>query len=349
MCQESSGEAEDGVAAAAWPEAADGFATAVLAGQVQGRWAAAGLGQAGEYNGAAMDIEERSFAIVGAGVVGRSLAFALAEGGLRVAAVGSRRVEAARAVADGVRAPVATSDLAAAARHADVVVLSVPDDVVAAVCRAIAEGGGFEAGDIVVHLSGALGADELAAARGCGAHALAFHPAQTFARPDSALFRGIVCVLEGDCEAVGFGSRLAVRLGAVPAVVRPEAKALYHAALCIACNYFVALADAASGLLAEAGLSEAPLDVLMPLVRGTADNLERVGLPDALTGPISRGDVATVQKHLDALAVRAPALLPLYRSLGLRTVRLARRKGTVDAAQAHALAGLLAGPGGPGP
>ena len=286
-------------------------------------------------------VSHRRFVIIGAGMVGRSLAAALAARGAAVAAVASRRLESARAAAELAGGALATTDAAEAARRGDVVMLSVPDDAIAAVCEQVAAGGGFGPGDVAVHLSGALGSDALAAARARGAAALAFHPIQTFAGASAARFEGIVCSVEGDPEAVALGTQLAELLGARAVTLRAEDKALYHAALCIGCNYFATLADAGVGLLREAGFGRDALDALMPLLRGTVDNLARVGLPAALTGPISRGDVATLREHLAALAARSPELLPLYRAVGLRTIALALRKGTVDAAQADAMRALL--------
>ena len=196
----------------------------------------------------------------------------------------------------------------------------------------------------VLHLSGTLGSEVLAAAREAGAFPLAFHPVQTFAAPGPRLFEGITCAVEGDREAVAFGRELAEFLGARPVEVRREDKALYHAGLAVACNYLVALAEAGRALLERAGLGPTALDALLPLLRGTVENLARVGLPGALTGPISRADLATLRAHLDALRERAPEFLPLYRILGSRTVDLALRKGTIDERQAAEMRRLLEAP-----
>lgn len=288
-------------------------------------------------------VTDRRFAILGAGAVGRSLAAALSARGARVAAVASRRIESARAGAASAAGAWATADLAAAARQGDVVVLSVPDDAIASVCEQVARAGGFRREGFAIHLSGALGSDALAPARAAGASALAFHPIQTFAQPGPDLFEGITCAIQGAPDAVAFGAEMARFLGATPVEVRPEDKALYHAALSVACNYLVTLAEAGRGLLEQTGLGNAALDALLPLLRGTVENLAHVGLPRALTGPISRGDLATLQAHLDALRDRAPDLLPLYRTLGVQTLALALRKGTVSAEQAGAMRRLLGG------
>ena len=289
-----------------------------------------------------MMIDQRRFAIIGAGMLGRTLAAALRRHGLTVAAVASRRLGSARDAAALAGCAVATTEPAEAARRADVVVLSVPDDAIAPVCAQAAAGGGFAPGGVAVHLSGALGSEALDPARRCGAAALAFHPAQTFARVDPALLEGIVCTLEGDAKALALGRELAERLGATPVAIRAEDKALYHAALCLASNSAVTLADAGVSLLDAAGLADAALPTLLPLLRAIVENLDRVGTAKALTGPISRADMTTLRTHLAVLDARMPDLLPLYRTLGLRTIDVAVRKGTVTADQARAMRDLLA-------
>jgi len=286
-------------------------------------------------------LDERRFVIIGAGAVGCSLAAALRARGLTVAAVASRSAESARRGAELAGAPLATTDPPEAARMGDVVVLSVPDDAVAQVCEAVAAGGGFADGDVAIHLSGALGSDVLAPARGRGAAALSFHPAQTFARVDPALFEGIVVALEGDEAALAVGRALARRLGATPVVLRADQKVIYHAALCMGCNYVVALADVAHRLLLEAGLGDHALGTYLPLLRATVRNIGAVGPARALTGPVSRGDVATVERHLRALEGQAPDLVGLYRVLGLRAVETALAKGSISREQADALRRLL--------
>jgi len=278
---------------------------------------------------------DRKFAIIGAGAVGRSFAAALRARGAAVAAVASRSMGSARKAASAADCPLATTDAAAAARQADAVALCVPDGAIEAVCQTVADGGGFGRGDVAFHFSGALPSRVLAPAQAAGAGVLSFHPAQTFARPDPAAFEGVYCVLEGDEAGLAFGRELAALLRATPITVRAEDKALYHAALCIACNYLVTLADAAASLLAQAGLGDRALPALLPLLGGALDNLRTVGLPGALTGPISRGDVATLRSHLAALAERQPGLLPLYRVLALHTADLAVRKGSVTRAEAQ--------------
>jgi predicted short-subunit dehydrogenase-like oxidoreductase (DUF2520 family) len=121
-----------------------------------------------------------------------------------------------------------------------------------------------------------------------------------------------------------------------------EGKTLYHAAAVMACNYLVALEDAALELAEAAGIArDEALEALLPLVKGTLSNLEKVGIPDCLTGPIARGDAETVRQHLRAIGERLPGLLALYKLLGRRTLEVALARGALGAEAAGALRELL--------
>ena len=117
-------------------------------------------------------------------------------------------------------------------------------------------------------------------------------------------------------------------MGGIVLEIEVEKKRLYHAAAVAASNYLVTLVHLALELNKAAGLpGDTPFDALHPLIKGTLSNINAKGIPDALTGPIARGDVETVSVHLEAIEKDAPALLSLYKCLGLYTVDLARAKG----------------------
>lgn len=252
--------------------------------------------------------------ILGAGRLGRALAFAASRAGWPIAAAASRSAASAAALcAESGGTPFAAPEQAA--RAANVVLLAVPDSAVAAVAAAVP----WRPGQVVLHTSGALGSEALAPVRQAGGVAGSLHPLQTVARPEDApvLLRGATFALEGDPEAVATGRELVLALGGNPLVLAPEAKPLYHAAAVFASNYVVALAAAAEELWAAAGLPrEAALPALLPLMQGAVANLGALGTSGALTGPIARGDAETVARHLRALGQAAPALLPVYRALG---------------------------------
>lgn len=281
--------------------------------------------------------------IVGAGVVGRAMAVALS-GRYAVVGVASRSRASARACAAlvGCTAYERPDEVS---RLADVLLLSVPDDAIRTVCEQIASDGGFRAGQAVVHLSGALGSDALDSARSQGARVLSMHPIQTFVDCAEAAesLEGAYFSLEGDEEALALGRQLVRDLGGSCLVISRAQKPLYHAGLCAASNYLVALEGLAVELLERAGIdAQEALCVLIPLIRGTVRNLAGTGVPGALTGPIRRGDAQTVGRQLRAVQEAAPQYLHLYRELGALTLKVAGREGGLSPEAIEELSALLA-------
>jgi predicted short-subunit dehydrogenase-like oxidoreductase (DUF2520 family) len=211
----------------------------------------------------------------------------------------------------------------------------VPDDAIGPLCREIAEEGGWRAGQGVVHCSGALPSDVLRPARDAGTLTASFHPLQAFASLQAALehMPGSTFALEGDPELVRQLDALVEALGGTAIHLTAEEKTLYHAAAVIASNYTVTLAALASDLLVREGIApdrNTALHYILPLLRGTVDNLDALGLPAALTGPLARGDAGTVRRHLEALDKIAPDVASLYRQLARLTLPLAQEKGRLD-------------------
>lgn len=277
-----------------------------------------------------------TLAFIGAGRLGRSLALAAARAGYTVAAAASRTPAGAAALCAAAGGSPCAAPAEAAAR-APLVILAVPDDVIAAVAAAVP----WRPGQVVLHASGALDSSILAPVRAAGAAAGSLHPFQTLVRPEDGpeRLRGATFAVEGDPAAVAAGEALARALGGQPFRLAPGAKALYHAAAVCASNYAVALAAMARQLWVTAGLpAEAALPAVLPMLQGAVANLGALGIEGALTGPIARGDAGTVARHLAALARAAPDLLPAYRALG----RLALGLRPDD----PALRLLLAEPGG---
>jgi predicted short-subunit dehydrogenase-like oxidoreductase (DUF2520 family) len=246
-------------------------------------------------------------AIIGAGRMGRGLAAALERGGHPVRLLGrDRRTDATR--------------------EAAVVLLAVADDAIGALAAELAGAGAIGAEQVVLHLSGLLDRAVLHPLASTGAGLGSFHPLQTVADPAGApeLLRGAYAGLEGDERALAAGERLADVLGMRPVRLAPGAKPAYHAGAVIASNYAVVLAAVAEALARRAGISAADARALyLPLMRGTLANLA-LGPASALTGPIRRGDEATVRRHLAALQ---PGERRLYRELGLVALELAREAG----------------------
>ena len=290
-------------------------------------------------------------AIIGAGVLGTALGVLLRRAGYSIVAISSRNRRSAQAAASTIGMGEVVGDPAMAALGADLVLLAVPDRAIAGVAIQVAAGGALRRGAVVAHLAGGLPAGVLSGVVAAGGWRGAMHPLQSFADVETALVTlpDTFFALEGDAEAVAVLHALVVTLGGQPIVMGSGSKALYHAAASAASNFVVSLLDYAVELMVRAGVDrDLALPSLLPLVRGTLRNLEAVGLPDALTGPISRGDVGTVRRHLRALADLPAPLSALYRTLARRTLGVAHAKGHLEA-EAYEQMDRLLGPPEDGP
>ncbi len=272
-------------------------------------------------------------AIIGAGILGTSLGTLLQRAGHDIVAISSRTLKSARAGAALLGGVQVVGDAGLAALGADLVLLAVPDRAIPVVAIQVASGGALRRGAVVAHCSGALPAGVLAGVRAGGGWPGSIHPLQTFADVETAIasLPGSFYFLEGDTEAVDVLRSVVLSIDGRPVPLDSAQKSLYHAAACAASNFLVTLVDYASALMVKAGVPpDVAMPALLPLVHGTVRNLETVGLPDALTGPISRGDLGTVKGHLAALR-RAPGdLVRLYVALARKTVEVALRKGKIE-------------------
>lgn len=258
---------------------------------------------------------------VGAGRLAASLASGMDEAGYRVTAIGSQTLSAAQSLAAALGRNVeSTTGAARVAAMCDLVFLSVPDAAIGPVCRSIA----WTPRHLVAHCSGTASLDALAAVAAVGGVAGCLHPLQSFPSrsPEAQRFRGIFCGVEGAEPLGALLEHIAADLGARPFRLEGADRTLYHAAAVFASNYVVALASAAGRLWTLAGLPEhLGREALSPLLVAAAANAARLDLSDALTGPLARGDVSTIEAHLQALSPD-PALSNLYRALSAELLRL---------------------------
>jgi predicted short-subunit dehydrogenase-like oxidoreductase (DUF2520 family) len=211
-------------------------------------------------------------------------------------------------------------DHLAACRSAEVALLCVPDDEIETAAESVAAA--VPPLRFVGHVSGATALDALAAAGSAGADVFSLHPLQTIPDPGSDLVGAPCAIAASTPAALALARELALLLEMRPFDVPDEARAGYHAAAAIASNLLVALEESAAGLLERSGVDHPPRELLAPLVLRTAANWAERG-PDALTGPIARGDAATVERHLEALRELAPELVPMYEALAERAHELA--------------------------
>jgi len=283
-------------------------------------------------------------AIIGCGKVGTSLAYFLSKTGYQISGLFSKTRASAENTAQLINGPDPAPSSAEAAQAAEVVFITTPDDVIAAAGALIAESNGYRYGAAVLHCSGALPSTILAPAKGTGAFIGSMHPLQSFAaaRTDINPFKGINMAVEGDEPAVAHASQLAADLGAQVHTIKTAGKTLYHASAVAASNYLVTVMDLALKMLQAAGIeASAGFKILKPLIDGTLNNIEKIGIPEALTGPIARGDVDTVAAHIEHISAQVPELKALYCSLGVDTTGIAKAKGALDSESVAAFLKLL--------
>jgi predicted short-subunit dehydrogenase-like oxidoreductase (DUF2520 family) len=222
-------------------------------------------------------------------------------------------------------------------------VLAVRDGQLDALVRELVARRSVDRRTSVVHCAGALGPEPLAPLRAVAAGVAQMHPMISFASPKAppTLDRGQVNV-DGDPAAVRVASRVARLLGMSPRRLPELDKVAYHASAGLVANGAAALAAAGTELLGKAGVSpKLASRMLGPLLRSVADNVERLGLPGALTGPVRRGDARGVERHLEVIKSRTPDLVPLYRALVLAQIPLARELADADSASLDAIEALL--------
>jgi len=266
--------------------------------------------------------------IIGAGKVGRALARAARRVGHEVTLRPARKGPPRRKI------------------HADLWLLAVRDGQLAAWAERLGDAACVADDTAVVHLAGALAPDVLAPIQTAGSRRVSIgqmHPMISFASATRAPeLEGGHALVAGDASAVRLASRFAKSVGLVPRKWPDVDRALYHAAGAVLANGATALAAVAAETLEAAGAPPEDIGaVLGPLLRTVADNVERLGLPHALTGPIRRGDAATVGKHLRQMDELPPNSRTLYRAAAHKQIEMARALGEASADDLDATAVVL--------
>lgn len=278
--------------------------------------------------------------VIGAGRVGAVIAAALGAAGHQIVAAAGESDASRDRIADllpGVEIHKPTE----VARRSELLLLTVPDDMLANVVQVLADSGALGPGQIVVHTSGLHGLAVLQPAAAVGARPIALHPAMTFTgtRLDLGRLRGCVFGLTaGDAER-SLASALVADLGGVEMWVAEERRALYHAGLAHGANHLVTLVSEAMEMLAAAGADD-PAATLRPLLTAALDNALAQG-DAALTGPIVRGDVKTVRDHLAEITRNAPQTVPSYLALARATLARAITDGRLLPIRAYRISQLL--------
>ena len=278
--------------------------------------------------------------VIGPGRAGTALARALVRAGHEItaaAAVSSASKQRARDNFPRARLTEPAQVLA----DADLVLLTVPDDVLPGLVEGLAATGAPYAGRMVAHASGAHGVRVLDPATRAGALPLALHPVRTFTgrADDVDKIKGVCFGVTAPEPLRPAAEALVIEMGGEPVFIAEENRALYHAGLAFAANHLVTLVAEAAGMLATAGVGN-PNAMLGPLLGAALDNALRFG--DAgLTGPVARGDDTTVAAHVAVIATRDPAALPAYRALSRLTADRALAAGLLSPGDAERLLDVL--------
>jgi predicted short-subunit dehydrogenase-like oxidoreductase (DUF2520 family) len=277
---------------------------------------------------------------IGAGTTGTALAVRLAQHEYQVIAVSSRSLTSAEKLAARISGCQVYTGAQEVADIAQLIFITTPDDIIPKVAAEIQ----WHKEQSVVHCSGAHSIDILEPAKQRGANTGCFHPLQTFASVDQAIdnIPGSTFAIEADEPLSSILKEMSTALEGEWVILKAGDKVLYHAAAVFACNYLVTLVKLATDLWQTFGVPPAQaIKALMPLLRGTLSNIENVGLPNCLTGPIARGDLGTISRHLESLEKQAPPLLNIYKELGRETIPISLGKGKIDLQRAEELKALL--------
>ncbi|HEY3803269.1 MAG TPA: DUF2520 domain-containing protein [Kofleriaceae bacterium] len=278
--------------------------------------------------------------VIGAGPVATALAGAMRLGGVPVLGLWARRAAPARhagSVAGVAAFSSAPPDLLL---EAEVVILAVRDGVIGEVAEMLVGTGLVSKRHVLLHCAGAAAAEDvLGNVRNKVGGIGTIHPLSAIADPKIAMraLKGTVFGVEGDAHGRATATNLVTAIGGIPLELDGTHMAAYHAAAALASNYVVALVDAAAEVLATTGVApDVAARALVPLAEGALRNVAQRGATGGLTGPIRRGDAATIQRHLDALRSNAD-VAEIYRALGRRALEIAMR---IDGADAPDRAGL---------
>jgi predicted short-subunit dehydrogenase-like oxidoreductase (DUF2520 family) len=286
--------------------------------------------------------EMPSIGFIGAGIVGTALAVRLSGRGYEILAVASRSRDSAKKLASKISNCHVAESNQEVASLTDLVFIATPDDAIVSVVDSVQ----WRQGQSVVHCSGSSSTDILGKARAAGAQVGGFHPLQTFVTLNEALenLPGSTFAIEAEDPLYSILTKMARDLEGQSIRLTAGEKVLYHIAAVITSNYTVTLMKMATDLWQAFGVPAAKAThALLPLLRGTVNNIAKVGLPNCLTGPIARGDIGTLRQHLAALQENAPGVLGAYRQLGLQAIPVALAKGKINKETAGKMKALLEG------
>jgi len=266
---------------------------------------------------------------IGAGTVATTFAIKLAEGGYPVVAVADIKLAMAQRMADRIKGCQIYDTNQGVVDTADLVIIATWDQAMIPIINQI----NWRPNKSVVHTSGFFGTDILEPAKRAGARVGGFHPAQLFANLDQALetLPGSAFCLLGEPPLLDTLKEMVSAIKCNWIVLKPEQKPLYHVALAFTSDFTMVCIKIATDLFQKFGVSPTEtIKVLKPIIRGTVDGIINMGFPNCFSGPITRGDLSVISKHVATLEENEPSLVELFKELDLHIVPMALTKGTID-------------------
>ena len=277
---------------------------------------------------------------IGTGKVGTAFGVRLAEAGFPVVGAMDILPDESKRFAESISGCKVYETAQELADAMDFVFVTTPDDIIGQVAKEVI----WNKRQTVIHCSGANSTAVLVPAREAGCVVGCMHPCNTFASVQQSLenLPGSTFTLEAEEPVLSDLQKFVGGLNGRWMKLREQDKPLYHASVCIACNFLYTLVDIATDLWKHFDISQDDaVHAMMPILKGTMNNIENVGFPGCLTGPIARGDVGTIEKHLAALQEKQPDMVPLYKALGLETIPIGIAKGTLSEEKAAELRELM--------
>jgi len=273
---------------------------------------------------------------IGAGKVGLAFGAYLFQKGLNVVGYYSRKYESAQKGTKLTKG-IAFKEIKELVDSSDIIFITTNDDEIANVCNSLVDNNILKKGQIIVHMSGASSSKILERAKEKGCYIYSIHPLQAFADVNKAIddLSGTVFSLEGDEENIEILEKILKKTCNKYFKLTSDQKTLYHVAACAMSNYIVTLIDYGLSILNSIGIdSEEGYKAFYPLIKGSIDNISNLGTERALTGPIARGDIETINKHIDVLKELDTGKLNIYKILGNMTLDLALKEKLKDNSKA---------------
>ncbi|KTD20596.1 pyrroline-5-carboxylate reductase [Legionella lansingensis] len=262
--------------------------------------------------------------IIGAGHLGKTIGYLLAKSrGIKIGAICNQSLESSKAAIQFIGSGNYCTSINKLP-PADITLITTPDDMISHVCEELSKNAFIKKNSVVLHCSGSLTSDALSTIKDKGCYVASIHPMKSFANPELCVeqYNGTYCAVEGDKMAISTITPLFNSIGSITYAIDKTKKSLYHAAGVFASNYLVTLAEQALICLKDAGVeNELAMHIITNIMRGTISNLEKTLSPaQSLTGPIQRGDISTLKKHMESFS--AIEQKKLYSSLGKATLPL---------------------------